>query len=274
MRFPYERWLAHLLEFRDFTKEEVIELCENHGLVVPDVEDLASIARRTRASKPANCRKRSKNYLAWVREAGYWELYAGTRTMRIVTATVFNDYRLRQTIDYLLFANTEPYEVVVWIEDVLGVELTTDVVELYSKCFCDIRSMPPAQVIEFCKRMSKTEGFTLIDTYQLRSAEFALHKLGHRVEMPRDEVFKMMFQESAVRFAGTSLLPNNHFTAQTAKSWAEVAMLADNKMGGEEDAKDQILQSLQDLRIELGAKKVTTVEDLRAERHAARKISE
>ena len=264
MKFPFERWLKFLLQFTEFSNDEIQELCRSYGFAVPHVDDLKALKREIRETRPKHYRKGTPQALKWVRDQGLWGMYTDAPVV-VAAKKLTHQHRLRQTIEYLLAANTKPTEVADYLQQALGDTVDPDVISAYSHYFWDVNSLAPRQWTEFCREQGP-EGYVLSDIYQLRSAQFALWKLGHRVELDRVDTFKAMFHESTLRFMDTSRLKNGQGTALSAKAWADIAFAADDRLAGTSDKATEILRELKDLKIALGRRDISSIEELKNEK--------
>ena len=263
MRHPYERWLKFQLQFSDFSREEIIELSANYGFVEPKVEELLLLKRQLRATKP-KARKGSRKYLKWIRDEQLWGMYSRHPDVAAAQRHILQKSHTRQVVEYLLVANTPCSEISVWVEQQLGTPLKASVIQAYTHYYWDVDTLSPSQWFEYFKAIPS--GFKMQDCYQIRSPEYALWKLGHRVKLNRTEAFESMRHEGFMRFTDTSRLSNNMHTSQTAKNWADIAMSADDRLAGQSDAMASVLEELQGLRIALGRREISSVTILREEK--------
>lgn len=264
MRFPYDKWLRYQLQFTEFTHAEIQSLCENYGFFPPTAEDLKFLKRELRETRPRRYRANSAKALAWVRSLGLWGLYTSAPAA-VAAKALLNQSRVRQTIEYLLAANTPAATVADYIQQQQGVTVEPATIESYARYFWDVDSMSSRQWNKFCQELIKDndkEGYVLREVYQMRSPEFALWKLGHRVELDRKGVFEAMFHEATMRFMDTSQMKNGQGTALAAKSWADIMLASDDKLAGTADATQKVLVELKELRVALGRRDISSLEKL------------
>lgn len=284
MRVPYERWLKHLIQFQGMSTAEVILVADSYGFIRPTEDTITFIRGQLASNRPRPFQIESQEGLKWIRDEGLWGMYSSADHVAAARG-VLGQLQLRRALEFLLAANTPHSQVSEYVLDLLGVELEPAAVAAYEHYFWDINLLNHRQWVSYFKeefrveRKALTDGGVrakdlklpimsqqskkLLDAMRLRSPEYALWQLGHRVELPRGQVFSSMFHEAVMRFTETSLMQNNLHTAQTAKLWTEILSNADDRLTGSEDRTKQILDELRSLRIRTKDVKVSSLDDLR-----------
>jgi len=261
MRYPFEKYLKYLIQFTEFSYAEITMVIEGYGFPAPSKEELTFLKKQMAATKPRPFRKHHQKTLRWIRQEGMWSMYSQDPVVLDAKA-LLGEVHVRRTIEYLLVANTSVEDTAGYLEAVLGRKVSVATVEAYRHYFCNVDLLTAKQWFDYFKRFGN-EAYDLRDTFQLRSSEFALWKLGYRVELDRSDVMKAMFHEGVMRFMETSQLDNGLKTAQTGKIWSEVVFDADDRMQGAQDSVRAILDELREIRIKLGRRDISSLEDLK-----------
>ena len=284
MRVPYERWLKCLLQFQGMTSAQVILVADSYGFIPPTADTITFIRGELSQTRPSPFHEESAEAIRWIREQGLWGMARGAEHVTAARA-ILGQLQLRRTLDFLLAANTPHADVAAYAKDITGAELSEATVAAYEHYFWDVNLLNHRQWVTFFKAefaeerqaqmaagvrpkdltlpfMSK-QSKKLLDTFRLRSPEFAMWQLGYRVDVQRGQVLGAMFHYTATRFTETSLMNNNLHTAQTAKLWSEILNNADDRLSGSEDRTKELLNELRSLRIRTKDAKVSSIDDLR-----------
>ncbi len=286
MRVPYERWLKCLVQFQGMTISEAILVADSYGFIPPTTETLTFVRMELARGRPKPFKVESSEAIRWIRDNGLWAMHVETNHVTSARA-ILGQLQLRRVVEFLLAANTPHATVAEYAKDVLGVEIDAAAVQSYEHYFWDVNALTQRQWVAYFKQEFRAErkeqasngvrakdmtvpimaqtSKKLLDCMRMRSPEYALWQLGHRVELGRDQVLRSMFHEAAMRFTETSLMSNSLHTAQTAKLWTEVVMSTDDKLAGSGDQTQQLLDELRGIRIRTKESKVSSIEELRGE---------
>ena len=95
-----------------------------------------------------------------------------------------------------------------------------------------------------------------------KGEEYALWKLGYRIDLSQEEMLKTVFHESSMRFMELNGKSNNRHTALTAKLWAENIFKANEELSRSGDTAKEVLEELRGIAIKLGKRDISSIEEL------------
>jgi hypothetical protein len=265
-RLPYENWLYYLLKFSSFKKSEVYDIIEHRGgFPRPSPEEVKEAMTRLKATKPdGDCRKGSRGRIRWVRQLGLLDVVHGTRQSS-EAFSILDDVSARSIVELLLATNTPLEDIQEYLSRFTGRDASFEGLELYRHLFWDSTRMTSVcwrRYVDAFMKVDRYHGQLLGNCIELRSPEFALWKLGHRVEIDRDDMLKSMFHEAGMRFMETTFMKNGQGTSITAKNWSDIVMTADERMNAGSDKIRQALEELKNLQIRLGNREISSADKL------------
>jgi len=286
MRVPYERWLKCLVQFQGMTIQEAILVADSYGFIPPTNETLTFVRLELARGRPKPFKPESTETIRWIRDAGLWSMHVETEHVTAARG-ILSQLQLRRVVEFLLAANSPHNVVSEYARDVLGIDIDAAAIAAYEHYFWDTNSLTQRQWVAYFKGefhqerkdqaangvrakdmtvpIMSLQSKKMLDTMRMRSPEYALWQLGHRVELGRDQVLGSMFHEAAMRFTETSLMSNCLHTAQTAKLWTEILMSSDDRLAGTGNQTQQLLEELRSIRIRTQEMKVSSIEELRGE---------
>lgn len=249
--------------------EAIVRAATGYGFVEPDLVDVEGICARVE-TVITDCRDEAK-VLEWIHAEKLWPAYTENADAKAAYA-MLGEVHARRIVELLAVSNATPASIVGYLDEMVSYPVSPAAVRQYIFLFWNVNSLSARDWFAYFKMMEDNdpaasdfrpgEGGTLRDCFQLRNPVFALWKLGHRAEVARSDAFRSMFHEAVMRFTETSLVRNGLKTAQCGKLWAEVAFGADERLQGTSDNVKQILDELRDIRIRLGHRTISSVEEL------------
>lgn len=258
MKQPNEYWLKYMLLFSGMNLEQISEIASLYNFPAPSVTYLRALRDKLNESKPSPFRITSSSTRSWAR---------GQRLLSMATdepsATKARDLLgnniCRPVIEALLISGMGTKEVSEYTGAITGVKVSKRCVGMYRHYFWN-RDL-----------LSVSEWYSFLDDYPRgdllkgcfdQGPDYALWKLGYRVEISKDEVIRGLLHESTMRYFETSREENSKDTAMMAKLWSEQVFKSVEMMDRTGDAVKQVLTELKDLAIKLGRREISSIQDL------------
>ena len=257
-RHPNEYWLKYLLCICGMSHQDVKSMCEMYGMLSPGSNYLSDLSSRMDETKPSPFDIRSPEGARWVRRQRFMSM-AREDADAVSARSALQDDKVRRALECLLLANTELELVPGFVRELCGRVLTRKCVDLFRHYFWNRDLLTTAQWVEYL------DGHREEDLYwgcYSNGDQFALWKLGGKVDIDGEQVLRDILMESAMRFKETGSQPNGKDTALTAKLWAENVFKATDELNRTGDAVSRVLDGLRDVAIRLGNRPISSVEDL------------
>ncbi len=258
MKHPNEYWLKYMLMFSDLSLEQICEAAVLYEMPEPDTDYLAVIRDQLERTKPSPFRLDFAETRKWVRRQRIMSLAKEDR-YAVQARDLLGNTKVRPVLDALLIADTPVERVTSYIKDITGQSVTKRVINMYAHYFVNRDLLSTSEWFSYYK---DPENGNMLKSCYSRGEEFALWKLGHKVELSQKEVIRDLFHESSMRFFETTAMPNGKDTAMTAKLWAENIFKATEEMNKTGDAVSQVIDGLRDIAIKLGKRDISSVQDL------------
>jgi hypothetical protein len=258
MKYPNEYWLKYMILFSGLTLEQIAQTAAMYEMVAPDAGYLRDLRAKLEQSKPSPFRLDFGRTKAWVRRQRIMSL-AREEKSSVQARDILGNTKCRPVIEYLLLANMPPEEIANYTQKITGKRISKRVINMYSHYFWNRDLLSVDQWMSFFEKHPRGD---ILKSCYSQGAEYALWRLGYRVDLPLDDVFRSVFHESAMRFMETSGYPNTKDTAMTAKMWAESLFKASEALTRSGDPMKAVMNEIRDIAINLGSRKISSLEDL------------
>jgi hypothetical protein len=258
MKHPNEYWLRYMLMFSGATLEQIVSSAELYEMVPPSIEELQALRDKLDETKPSPFRMDTEATRGWVRRQRIMSL-ASEDPSATAARDLLGDNRARPVLEALLIADTPLEEIPGYVQQLSGTAPTKRTVNLFRHYFWNRDALSTQQWYDYLEVHANGE---MLRSCFNRGKEYALWRLGCRIEVPQEDVLKGVFHESAMRFFETAERPNTRDTAMTAKMWAENIFKATEELNKTGDAVKQVLDGLKDIAIKLGKREISSLEDL------------
>ena len=257
-RLPNEYWLKYMLLFSGLNQSEIQDSADLLGVIKPTKEYLSFLNKRLKETKPKPFGYQYKAARPWIRRQKVVSL-ARQDDDAVAARDLLSNTRVRPVIEPLILAGMKHAEISYYTKEITGQLIPEGVLELYQHYFWNRDLLTIDQWFSIFRQHPR--GVDLRACFN-QGPEFALWKVGYRVDIPQEEVIKSMFHESAMRFMETNEMKNDRNTAMTAKLWAENVFKASEILNRSGDGVREILTELRQLSIQLGRREITSLEDL------------
>lgn len=258
MKHPNEYWLKYLILFSGMSLEQISETALMYEFPEPDPNYLRELRDNLEETRPSPFRLSSASVKTWLRRQRVMSL-----AREDVNAVAARDHlghpKVRRMMNAMLLSGTESDEIATYVTQLSGLKTTKKTVELYRHYFWNTKLLSLKQWRDYLKEHH--DGKMLLSCLH-QGTEHALWKLGHRVELPQEDVLRGVFHEASMRFFEMSQAPNTRDTALTAKLWAESIFKATEELNRSGDAVKQVITELKDMAIRLGRRDISSIEAL------------
>lgn len=258
MRHPAEYWLKYMLMFSDLSNAQISETAEMYGMVSPTADYLNALRGTLMETRPTPFRMDFAPSRNWVRRQRILSMARGDEHAANAREILGNT-KCRRVLETLLLANMGVEEASNFVLEITGVSVHKKTVDMYRHYFWNRDLLSTKEWLDY---LEDYEDGKMLSSCYSQGGEYALWKLGHRVQLPKEEVLNSVFHESAMRFFETSQFDNTRDTAMTAKLWAESLFKANEELEKSGDAVKQVLDNLKDIAIKLGKRDITSIDDL------------
>ena len=259
MKHPSEYWLKYMIVFSGLSLEQIAQTAVMYEIMEPNIGYLRDLRSKLEETKPSPFRLDFGRTKAWVRRQRLMSLAREDKSA-IKARGILGNTKCRPVVEYLLLAGTPIEEVSSYTEELTGTKFSKRVIKMYSHYFWNRDLLSIDQWLAVFK--AHPRGDVLQSCYS-QGKEYALWKLGYRVDVPADEVFRSVFHESTMRFLETSNAPNNKDTAMCAKMWAESLFKASEALNRVGDPMKEVMKEIRDIAINLGRRDISSLEDLK-----------
>jgi hypothetical protein len=259
MKQPNEFWLKYMLLFSGLSREQIIASAYMYGMTEPSEDYLGELLDKLQGTRPARLDLSNSPTRTWVRRQRIMSL-AAEQKHAIQARDLLGETKIRPVIETLIICDASLEDITKYTEKITGTKLPKKTVDMYRHYFWNRELLSSSDWFGFLK--THPEGKILKQCYK-QGLEYALWRLGYRVELAQREVLRGVFHESAMRFFETSASPNNRDTAMTAKMWAENIFKATEELNKTGDEVRQVLDELKNVAVKLGRRDITSIDDLK-----------
>ena len=258
MKQPNEYWLKYMVLFSEMSLEQIIDSAGLYEFIVPTEGYLSQIRDDLDRTKPAPFRLDRVACKAWARRQRVMSL-ATEATAAIKARDLLGDTKCRPMLEAFIISDMPMDDVVKYLLKLTGRKVSLKAVKLFAHYFWNRKLLSIDQWHEYLEGHPRK---WLLRSCYHRGPDYALWKMGCRVELPQEEVLRAIFHESAMRFLETGQAPNTRDTAMTAKMWAENIFKSVEELNRTGDAVRQVIDELRDFAIRLGRRDISSIDDL------------
>ena len=257
MRHPNEYWLKYLLA-SGVSPAKVVKMAEMYLMPLPSKKQLDALSKAISKTKPKPFRLSTPKTRAWIRNNKLHAMFYAQPSAQ-GARSILSSTKLRTIVEYLILADVAAGEICGYCEELAGERPAEESVVAYRHYFWNRDLLAAKEWEAYAEFLNN--GKDLLGCY-LRGEEYALWKLGYRVELPQQELVKAVLHEAAMRYFETGSLPNNRNTAVTAKLWSETLFRSLEEINKTGDAVKQAIDELKSISIKLGRRDISGVDDL------------
>jgi len=258
MKQPNEYWLKYMLLFSGLSQEQIAESACMFGMPDPSVSYLGSLADKLQETKPPRFDIANSASKAWVRRQRIMSMAVGQK-YALQAREILGDTKIRPIVETLIISDASLEDISKYTQELTGTKLPKKSIDMYRHYFWNRQLLSSKEWLDFLD--TYPNGDILKKCYK-QGLEYALWRIGYRVELSQQDVLRGVFHESAMRFFETSSSPNNRDTAMTAKMWAENIFKATEELNRTGDEVRQVLDELKNVAIKLGKRDISSIEDL------------
>lgn len=272
MNLPHKNWLKYMIGFVGSSVREAQEASTLYGLGEPSSEDLITLKEQLEESKP-KC-PMDIHYppcKSWIRKQKIMSLARETKDA-VKAREILSNRRLRRVVQLLLITETPFDAICVYAKEITGAKVKEPQLKLFKHYFWNTDDMTLNDWAEFLDQDVWSDRELYLNSRE-RGEEYALWKLGYRVEIPDNDLLSQMLHEAQSRFFETSGDSNTKDTAMKAKLWSEVVFKALEEKNKTGDAVKQVLDELKSIAIHLDHEKIPSLEDLSGGHHSEKGLT-
>ncbi len=258
MKQPNEYWLKYMLSFSGMRLEQISDIAALYNFPGPSTSYLRQLKDKLDETKPSPFRITSSAVRSWARGKRLLSM-ASEEASAKKARDILGHNICRPVIEALIISGMDSGDVASYTKEITGVKFSKRCINMYRHYFWN-RDL-----------LSVGEWYSFLDDYPRgdllkgcfdQGADYALWKLGYRVEISKDEVIRGLLHESTMRYFETSREENSKDTAMMAKLWSEQVFKSVEMMDRTGDAVKQVLTELKDLAIKLGRREISSIQDL------------
>lgn len=265
MRHPNEFWLKYLIVCAEMSYSDICDITEMYGFPRPSRDYIDELADRLNETKPRPFRRNSAKVKDWIRRQRIASLAFNDKEAA-KSREFLEDKVLRNVLEILLIANTERAMIPDICLALTGKKPSLTSIELFEHYFWKVDLLTLKEWESYLR--THPEHKALIAARE-RGPEFALWKLGHRVEIPKLDMLNTIKHEATMRFLETGSMNNGKDTALTAKLWSEVLFKAEEELSKTGDPIKKIMEDLKSISIKLDSAPVKDMKSLTGGFHSA-----
>jgi len=247
-----------MIMFSGLTLEQIVEMAVMYEMVPPEINYLTALRDKLLETRPTPFRMTSPATRAWVRRQRFMSL-AKEEKYAVKARGLLGDTRVRPVIEALILSDMPHDEVSSYTKNITGTHVSKRALEMYQHYFWNRDLLSTRQWFAYLETHPKKR---VLKACHAQGPKYALWKSGFRPELAQQEVLKGLFDESAMRFFETTVMPNSKDTAMTAKLWAENIFRATEELNRTGDAVQQVVDGLRDIAIKLGKRDISSIHEL------------
>lgn len=259
MKQPNEYWLKYMLLFSGLSHEQIAESARMSGMPDPSVAYLRDLSDKLQETRPPRFDLGNSASRAWVRRQRIMSMAVGQK-YALQAREILGDTKVRPVVETLIISDASLEDVSKYTREITGKKLSKKAIDLYRHYFWNRQLLSSSEWLAFLDSYENGDALKLCYKQGL---EYALWRLGYRVELSQQDVLRSVFHESAMRFFETTNSPNNRDTAMTAKMWAENIFKATEELNKTGDEVRQVLDELKTVAIKLGKRDISSIEELK-----------
>lgn len=256
---PHEYWLKYMLLFSGATLDQIIQAARLYQMVPPTLEYLRALRDQLEATKPSPFRMTSGSTRAWVRRQRIMSM-ANNEPAAVEARELLSDNKIRAILETLLMTDVDLNKIVSHIHTLTGRAVSKEVVDRFRHYFWNRELM---SLSDWNVYLDDYPGGRELMSCRKQGEEFAMWRLGHRVELSKQEILQMILHESAMRFAELNSFNNGMKTAMAAKFWADNVFKSVDALDRTGDSVKQVVDNLREVAIKLGRRDISSVEKVR-----------
>jgi hypothetical protein len=221
-------------------------MCDMYNMPAPRPEYLTSLGEDIMSARPEGDMTES-SVKRWMRKQRVYSLAAGDDAA-CLARDMLTDPRTRESLECMLTAGVSAEDCAFYLAELTGVKVTKRSIEEFTHYFWDLSLLTSSELLLYLDRC--VNGVVLTDCWS-SGEEFALWKLGYRVEIDKDETLKILLHEATMRFIETGKMVNSKDTAMTAKLWSEVVFKVLDEQSRSGDEIKGVVEELKSIAIRL-----------------------
>lgn len=256
---PHEYWLKYMLLFSGATLDQIVQAARLYQMVPPTLEYLRALRDQLDGTKPSPFRMNSGATRAWVRRQRVMSM-ANNDPAATEARELLSDNKIRPILETLLMTDIDLNKVVLHVHTMTGRAVSKEVVDRFRHYFWNRDIMSLSDWMAYLD--DHPNGRDLLSCRK-QGEEFALWKLGHRVELSKQEILQTIMHESAMRFVELNGYSNGMKTAMAAKFWADNVFKSVQALDQTGDSVKQVVDNLREVAIKLGRREISSVEKVR-----------
>ncbi|MAP23581.1 MAG: hypothetical protein CL582_21850 [Alteromonadaceae bacterium] len=173
---------------------------------------------------------------------------------------LLGDTKIRPVIEALILSDAALEDISEHTLNITGNKISKNVLDMYRHYFWNRELLSSGEWFSYLEEHPNGE---LLSQCYRQGLEYALWRLGYRVELSQQDVLRGVFHESAMRFFETTTQSNTRDTAFTAKMWAENIFKATEELNKTGDEVRQVLDELKSVAIKLGKRDISSIDKLK-----------
>ena len=264
MRQPNEYWLKYMLIHSGASYSDIISAAEMYGFIAPTQSYLQSLRHTIDRTKPKPFRLNSVAARTWMRRQRVMSLVSADKEA-IKARDYLGDTKLRPVLEALLISDTEKSRIPELCKDITGKKVTAKSVKFFEHYFWNRNLLT---LKEWEGYLSEHENGDVLISCRERGTEYALWKLGYRIDIEHEEVVRGVLHEATMRFFEVGTKANSKDTALTAKLWSEQIFRSLEELSKSGDAVQEVLEDLKNITIRLEKSSIKDIEALSNGNHS------
>ena len=264
MRQPNEYWLKYMLIHSGASYSDIISASEMYGFVPPIQSYLQDLRQTIDRTKPKPFRVNTPTTRTWLRRQRVMSLVSGDKEA-LKARDYLGDTKLRPVLEALLISDTKKSDIPEVCKELTGKKITVQSIKFFEHYFWNRNSLT---LKEWELYLAEHPAGEMLLACRERGTEYALWKLGYRIDMEHEEVVRGVLHEATMRFFEVGSKKNSKDTALTAKLWSEQIFKSLEELNKSGDAVQEVLEDLKNITIRLEKSSIKDIESLSGGNHS------
>ena len=243
---------------------DVISASEMYGFVPPEQRYLQELSQAIDRTKPKPFRVNSAAARTWLRRQRVMSLISADKDA-VRARDYLGDTKVRPVLEALILADTPRSEIPGYCLTLTGKKVTVKSVKFFEHYFWNRNTLT---LKEWDSHLSGHSSGEMLMACRERGVEYALWKLGYRVDIEHEQVVRGVLHEATMRFFEVGTKSNSKDTALTAKLWSEQIFKSLEELNKSGDAVQEVLEDLKNITIRLEKSSIKDIESLSGGNHS------
>lgn len=258
MKQPNEYWLKYMLVFVSSDYAQIANAAKLYEFAVPDKAYVTSLLAKLDETKPNPFRLDTLATKNWLRRQRLMSMGTGGKDA-MLAREYLSEAKVRSVLETLIIADTPREDIPEYVKEITGRKTTVEAVKLFEHYYWNRNLLSHRQWMDYLD--DRSDRWLLLNSYD-QGHEYALWKLGYRIQTSQEELVDAMLHEAAMRYLETRTMVNGEKTALTAKMWSEVVFKSIEEKDKKGDQAMKVAQEIREIAIKLEKASIKSIKEL------------